>query len=165
MQKYLKLLDQYIEEVPTAILMALMSIIIVVQVFMRYVMQSSLSWSEELARYLFIYIIYLGVSQAVKEDRHIRVEAFISIFPNKVQKVIKIISDILFLVFTIIVIVKGYEIINKMIVSGQHSPALGIPMTIVYAAPFIGYSLIFFRMTANIINKIKNFNCSDECIE
>ena len=60
MKKILKFLNDYLEETICIILMSVMTIIIFIQVIMRYVMHNSLSWSEELARYCFIWLIYIG---------------------------------------------------------------------------------------------------------
>ena len=54
MKKILKFLNDYLEETICIILMSIMTIIIFIQVIMRYVMHNSLSWSEELARYCFV---------------------------------------------------------------------------------------------------------------
>ena len=54
----LKKIDEHLEDILLVTLLSLMSLIIFVQVIMRYLMRNSLSWSEELARYLFIWSIY-----------------------------------------------------------------------------------------------------------
>ena len=68
--KVIRWIDNNIERVLCVTLLALMSIIIVVQVFFRYVLQNSLQWSEEIARYMFIWLIYIGISYGVKTDKH-----------------------------------------------------------------------------------------------
>ena len=65
----LKKIDEHLEDILLVTLLSLMSLIIFVQVIMRYLMRNSLSWSEELARYLFIWSIYLAVSYAAKERK------------------------------------------------------------------------------------------------
>ncbi len=60
----LKKLDDHFEEALIVLLMAAMTVLIVVQIFMRYVVQESLTWSEELARYIFVWATYLGVPTA-----------------------------------------------------------------------------------------------------
>ena len=79
--KVLKFLDEHMEKILCVIFLALMSIIIVLQVFFRYVLNNSLSWSEELARYLFIWMIYIGISLGVKMDKHICVDAVYTFMP------------------------------------------------------------------------------------
>ena len=59
--KVMKWFDEYAEISVCVVLMSTMTVLLAVQVFMRYVMGASLSWSEEIARYLFIWLIYLGI--------------------------------------------------------------------------------------------------------
>ena len=84
--KVLKFLDENLEKMLCVIFLALMSIIIVLQVFFRYVLNNSLSWSEELARYLFIWMIYIGISYGVKLDKHICVDAVYTFMPKSIKR-------------------------------------------------------------------------------
>lgn len=70
--KFLKLIDEYLEMSICVALISVIAVVLGLQVFMRYVMQNSLSWSEELARYLFIWLIYIGISYGAKIMRHIK---------------------------------------------------------------------------------------------
>ncbi len=84
--KALRFLDENIEKMLCVIALALMSAVIVAQVFCRYVLNSSLSWSEELARYLFIWMIYIGISYGVKLDKHICVDAVYTFAPKSIKR-------------------------------------------------------------------------------
>ena len=57
--------------------LSLMTFVIILQVFYRYVLGSSLSWSEESARFLFIWVVMLGASMGVKEGFHVAVTLFV----------------------------------------------------------------------------------------
>ena len=81
--RFLKLLDQYFEEVIVIILLGTMTFLVGLQVIMRYVMQDSLSWSEELARYVFIWMVNIGISYGVKKNRHISIDFLNTILPEK----------------------------------------------------------------------------------
>ena len=81
MHKALRFLDNNLEKIICVTCLALMSVIIVAQVFFRYVLKNSISWSEEIARYLFIWLIYIGISYGVKMDRHISVDAVCAMLP------------------------------------------------------------------------------------
>ena len=135
--------------------LALMSILIVLQVFFRYVLNNSLSWSEELARYLFIWMIYIGISYGVKMDKHICVDAVYSFMPKGVKKWYAIVAYILFLVFAIAVVYFGILVVGMQISSGQVSPAMGIPMQYIYAAPVVGMVLTAFRLIQKVIEALK----------
>ena len=62
-------------ELVIALLAAVTVAVTLLQVVFRYVLGSSLSWSEELARYLFIWVIFLGVASAARRGQHMAVEA------------------------------------------------------------------------------------------
>jgi TRAP-type mannitol/chloroaromatic compound transport system permease small subunit len=66
-------------------MVAIMTVIIILQVFMRYLFLYSLSWSEEVARYLMIWVSFLGASLALKYGFHIGVEFVINRVPEKMR--------------------------------------------------------------------------------
>ena len=65
MRKILSLIEEKLEEYFLVISMIAMVVIIFLQVVMRYVFNNSLTWSEEIARYIFLWQIWIGVSYAV----------------------------------------------------------------------------------------------------
>lgn len=155
-KRILKFLDDHLEEAILVVLLGSMSIIIGIQVFMRYVMQASLSWSEEIARYLFIWLAYIGISYGVKLNKHIKVEAFIMLLPKSAKKYATLLSDLIFLMFSIIIIFKGIETSSRILKIGQFSPALGIPMGLIYLAAPVGFSLASVRLIQKIVRDIRN---------
>ncbi|MBQ3567612.1 MAG: TRAP transporter small permease, partial [Anaerotignum sp.] len=72
-----------------------MSFIIFIQVIMRYVFANSLTWSEELARYLFVWLVYFSVSFTARRQKHIRIDAAINLYPKKMRPYIEILSEII----------------------------------------------------------------------
>ena len=125
MKKILKFLNDYLEETICIILMSVMTIIIFIQVIMRYVMHNSLSWSEELARYCFIWLIYIGVAYGCKLMKHIKIDAALKLFPEKVRPYITIVGELLVLAFAAYIVVTGVELTYKQWLFGKASPALG----------------------------------------
>lgn len=148
--KVLKFLDENLEKMLCVVFLALMSIIIVLQVFFRYVLNNSLSWSEELARYLFIWMIYIGISYGVKLDKHICVDAVYTFMPKGIKRGYAIVAYILFLIFAVSIIYYGILVVGMQITSGQVSPAMGLPMQYVYAAPVVGMVLTVIRLIQKI---------------
>lgn len=150
----LKWLDENFESIFLIILSAIMVVVIFVQVFMRYVMQNSLSWTEELARYCFIWLIYIGISYGVKKQRHISVDAILLLFKERGKIIFSIIANLLFLTFAIFVVIYGYDISSKLLAWGQKSPANQIPMGIVYLAAPVGMGLTAIRIIQNLIAQV-----------
>ena len=158
----LKKIWDNLEEFIIVPLIFAMSIIIFIQVIMRYVFQNSLTWSEELARYLFVWLVYFSVSFTARRQKHIRIDAAINLYPKKLRPYIDILSEIIVLAFSIFIAVTGVTVFQKIAWSGQMSPAIGIPMQIVYAAPMVGMALTEIRQVQCIIGKIKNLKNNTE---
>ncbi|MBU3182268.1 TRAP transporter small permease [Clostridium psychrophilum] len=131
-----------------------MTILVFVQVIMRYVMGNSLVWSEELARYLFIWLIYIGISYGAKIMKHIKIDASLKLFPLKIRPVTVIVGDTLFLVFSLFITFSAFLVVQKEITLGQTSPAMQLPMWIIYAAPMIGFALTSIRQVQTIIYRV-----------
>ena len=160
--KIFKLLDEYFEIAIGCVLISLMTIIIFIQVVMRYVFQNSLVWSEELARYIFIWLIYLGLSYGAKMMKHIKIDAALSLFPKMARPYVVILGDILFLAFALFIIATSLEIVQKQLILGQTSPALQVPMWTVYAAPLVGFTLTAIRQIQTIRFRVSTLHEGDE---
>ena len=78
MKKVLHWIDEYLEEVLLVAALAAMAVIMGIQVFSRYVLSASLSWSEELTRYIFIWAGFLSVSYCTKKCISIKIEQFVA---------------------------------------------------------------------------------------
>ncbi|MDO5666671.1 MAG: TRAP transporter small permease [Alcaligenaceae bacterium] len=151
----LKFLDKHLEESILVLLLSLMSILIGVQVFMRYVLNDSLTWSEELARYCFIWATYIGVAYGVRENAHIYVEAVTNRLPELYQRYAAILSHIIFIFFAVLVMKEGYALSMKVFKFGQTSSSLSIPMGYIYLAPTVGFALVVLRLIQKIVQEFR----------
>ena len=138
---------------------ALIGMVIVVglQVFFRFVIKGSLPWSEELARYLMVWAVFIGASLGAREGAHIGVEAFVNALPEPMRKMAAFLSGLISIVFCIIVAVLSIKAVGVIIASGQKSPAMEIPMYWAYLAIPVGVipmALSFLQATWDKINSI-----------
>lgn len=147
--KILRLLDKYIEEIILVFLLSATSLLTFAQVIMRYIVKSPLSWSEEISRYMFIWMIYIGVSYGVKRSAHIKVDFLMNLFPRPIKKIILVLSDLIFMTFSLFIVASGLGVATKILKLGQKSPALGIQMGYIYFATVIGFGLTFIRLAQN----------------
>lgn len=83
MKKVLKWLDENLEEFLMVISLILMTIIMGIQIISRYVLGASLSWTEELTRYLFVWSGFLSVSYCTRKCISIKIEQFVAMFPQE----------------------------------------------------------------------------------
>ena len=135
-----------LEEFLASICLGLMVLIIGMQVFNRYVLGSSLVWSEELGRYLFIWAIYIGSAYATKEDRHLSVTFAQTLAPHWLKKPIAAAADFVTLVFCGFCIVWGVQMLFFLNRTGQETPAMEIAMYWVYLALPVGMLFTALRV-------------------
>lgn len=131
-------------------------IVIFVQVIARYVFNSSLSWSEEFSRYLFIWQTWLGASVALRDDKHIRLEMFDKKFGPNGKNIMMIISDIIWLAFDIFLIINGTQLVSKQFARGTRSAGIGIPLGFVYASLPVSSLVIAFRLLSEIVTTLNS---------
>ncbi|PFG03351.1 TRAP transporter small permease [Bacillus sp. es.034] len=158
MLSFVKLMDHVNKAVLIFIglLTGVMAAVIITQVFSRFVLSTSLSWSEELARYLSIYAVFLGAAVALRKQGLISVEVLHEFIPAELTKWLKIIVNIICIIFSIILIVEGIEMMDRVQI--QSSPAMQIPMSIPYASIPIGSLLMALNGLVVIIELIKGVN-------
>ena len=157
--KVLKWLNDNLEKYCCVVLMSVMTLIIFIQVVARYVFQNSLSWSEELARYLFIWLVYLGISYGCLMRKHIKIDAALGLFPKKARKYVVIIGDLFFLAFAVYVAYTGlFYSLNQTRVSS----AMGVPFKYVYISIFFGFGLAVIRQIQTIIYRVRCIKNGEE---
>jgi TRAP-type C4-dicarboxylate transport system permease small subunit len=110
----------------------IMTIMIFLQVVFRYLLKAPLSFSEELARYMFIWSVAMGAALALRKGKHIGVEAFVQWLPVRFRDQVKIAGSLLNLLFFGLLIWYGFVMVGATM--DQLSPALLLPMGYVYLA-------------------------------
>ncbi|MFW5886051.1 MAG: TRAP transporter small permease [Halanaerobium sp.] len=133
----------------------LMFVIVSTNVFSRFVLNSSLGWADELSRFIFIWISFLGAVMAYASDDHVGLNFVIAKIPSaRVQNIISIISDILIMSVLAIITYYGYIVSAS---ATNVSPALYIPMTLVYSIVPVSGLLMMIINLSKIIKHIKLF--------
>ncbi len=122
--------------------------LIFIQVVSRYVFHNSLTFSEELARYLFVWTVFLGIPVVQRMGGHMTVGVITERISGKWLKVLRIIANLLFLTFMFIILQNGLLLSQKM--AFQRSPAMQMSMSYVYYSIPVG-------AIASILITIENF--------
>lgn len=148
--KLINKLDDKFEEYILVTSLAFNVGLIFIQVAMRYIFSSSLSWSEELARYIFIWQTWLGTSLAVKYDKHIRVDVLKNFLSFSKQKKLDNIIRIIWIIFIAYLAYQGFKLTSMQFARNQLSPALEIPLGFAYASMPIGCCFMIFRLIQKI---------------
>ena len=114
--------------------------LIFAQVICRFVLNSSLTWSEELARYLFAELVFLGSGICVLEKKHASVDVIPNLLPASIRRYYLAVLDLLVIVSGVLLTIYGYRFALTAV--GQTSPALRIPFQYVYAGIVIGSAVL-----------------------
>ena len=127
------------------------------QVIMRVVVNNSLSWSEELVRYVYIWLCWVGVSLAERRNEHIQLTFITDRFPQKTQKVIGICVSLILIVLSCWLIYQGVMLVDTLRDAGSTSIALKIPMHLVYLSMPVGMLLFGVRVVAKLVHQLRDF--------
>ena len=145
-QFILKFLDEF-ENYFAQILLAFFVVLLFIQVVLRMTIGETLSWSEELSRFAFVWFVFLGASHGARVGAHSRVSVQFKTLPSKIRDVILAFADLLWIIFNLIIVYKGTMNVIGMIEFPYKSPTLGWSMAYIYAIiPFC-----FLTMTVRVI--------------
>jgi TRAP-type C4-dicarboxylate transport system permease small subunit len=131
---------------------AAISVIIFFQVVFRFFIKIPLPWSEELSRYLMIWIGMLGASIALQEGRHIGVDILIERTRGRIRQVLRIAAMLGVLWFLGLVIREGVSLAWAN--HAQLSPAMMIPMLLPYAAIPVGGAFMLIQSVCGLLQLI-----------
>lgn len=132
-----------------ALLFGVMAVIIIFQVFSRFFLGLPLAWSEELARLIMAYSVFLGAALALRQSRLIAVEFLAEKLSVSKRKILTLVIQIIAIFFFIILFVQGIEMLGQ--VHTQLSSALRLPMSVFYASIPIGSVLLTMSSIAVIL--------------
>ena len=128
-----------------------MTAVLVLQVFCRYALDASLSWSEELSRYLMIWTAMLGAAAVLDETDFVSFRWIVNLLGPAQQRAVRVLTILSSIAFLCIMVYVGTKLaIHNM---KQLSPALYMPIGWVYAALPAGCLLIAVRLAAELFNR------------
>jgi TRAP-type C4-dicarboxylate transport system permease small subunit len=135
---------------------ALMTILVVAQVVLRYVFNDPLDWSEEMARIVFIYLAFIGIGAAYGRRRHMSIDALVTLLPARLKRavefaVVGIASA--FLAAVILLTVRSMAELQRMEIT---TPALDYPMAFVYLVIPLGLSALIAQMWIDLFKERKS---------
>ena len=123
------------------------------QVFTRYVLNAPLSWTEELARILFIWITFIGAAVIAKRSGHISIDFVANLLPPGARRWVLVAAHAASVAILLLLGVKGVELLRITGISA--SPALGIPWAYVYAAFPVGMFLMAARYAGALVRLLR----------
>lgn len=135
---------RYPLEAFTCLLLIGMVVVVLLQIVYRYVLAAPLSWSEEISRYLLVWVSFFGAAVAVKHRGHFGLGLSDLILPSALRVPVSLLIDLVILAFVVLVLI-GQGAKFLAVGKGQGSPMLNMPMIYVYLAiPTSGLAMAYY---------------------
>lgn len=157
----LRFLDKKFELVLLGAMLAVFTVLMFLNVLLRYFFGSQIIWGDEVCRYCLVASTFLSIPIWIRRRSGIRVDAVISYLPKSIQKVMDILVYVLLLVFFLFLFVSGLSVYQNMAESGQVSAALRMPTKYLYAVVEFGFLLSAFRTVQVLVEQIRGFHKAD----
>jgi len=148
--------DKYLSRVANivlSILVGLMVLAVLLQVFYRYVLLSPLSWSEELARFTFVWITFLGGAMALGKHLHFGIDYMVNKFPPKFKELLEVMTMGLILVFVVVLFFKGVAVAGAA--RDFKSAGLGMRMDLVYGVIPLSSLIMAYYTISDIMTAVR----------
>ena len=160
--KVLKFLNERLEEIFLVILMIAATLLVAAQVVTRFILKVPLPWSEEIARYMFLWLTWVGAAYATKERKHVRIDIIYEKLPEAGKKVCTVISTVIWIIFLGIMVYLSFRLTRSVASGGQIAVGSGIPMWIPYASIPVGMGLMLFRLIQCSVKDIRQAKAAKE---
>lgn len=157
MKVYSKALDgiQFVCKWLMIVAMFFFSLIIIVSVFCRYVLQNSLTWAEQVSRFLFVWVIMMGIPIIYREKVATNLDLVTEHFPPTVQKLVAILMDLLVGGFAAFY---GYAGLRYTLKAGVNIfQGLNIPAGYIYASEVICGAFLLLCAIESVLTRIVHF--------
>lgn len=135
------------------VLLTLITILMFIEVFTRYVFSFPLTWSDEVVAIAFTWLCFLSAAIAVKHRGHIAVEFLLKLFPARVQRGITLATGGLVLAFLALLVVTGFKIMA--LVHHQTSASMEMPLSLTYASLPVSAALMLFYEIRHLAASLK----------
>lgn len=158
-----------LEESIIAIILATMTLLVFIEVVLRFGFGTGFMWAEELTLHLSAWMVLFGVSYGIKVGSHIGVDALVKIMPSPVRRVISTIAVLACLTYCGLFMQGAWVYLSKIQMIGIEMEDLPIPKWIAHSILFIGMILMAIRLLILLVNiitgKADGFKLADEAKE
>lgn len=158
---FLHFLDNF-ENYFSQILLSFFICLLFVQIMLRMVLGITLSWSEELSRFAFVWFVFLGASHAARLFAHNRVVIQFRWAPKRAVYYIEAVADVVWIGFNLVIVWKSIGLIRSMMEFTYYSPTLNWSMAYVYMIFPISFILMTIRIIqVNYLKLVKGVDFKD----
>lgn len=158
-----------LEEGIISLLLAAMTLLVFVEVVMRFAFGIGIHWAQELTLLLSGWMVLFGVSYGIKVGSHIGVDALVKLFPEHVQRVVSIFAIVLCLIYSGLFLVGSWLYLEKLMLVGIELEDIPVPKWAANSIIFIGMLLLAVRLMEQLRAVVRGeavgFKLKDEAKE
>ena len=154
MQRFLSILNKNAERWALLFFYVLLVSTMFVEVIRREVFAYSSIWGEEVVRYSFIYLAWIGAASAVRERAHIRIDVLMHYLSARAKAMVYIFGDLVMLAVAVIALYWSFETVTVSWKFGSVSHGLRVSMVWFLAAVPVGFTLMCFRLIQSLLRDI-----------
>lgn len=148
------------EDYVSLVIFWVLAVVVFAQFFSRYVLNDSIAWTEEIARYLLVAVAFAGAPIAVRKNTHIHVEFFYRFINRGTGRFLSVFVDIIRIVFFAYGSWISFKILTIM--HHQYMVSLRLPMSYLYAIVFAGFALMTVRAIQVFLrHQRQGYSCLD----
>lgn len=140
-----------LEEILGAMLLTGVCLLVGFNVLSRYLLRHPSAWAEELCTYLFVWMVFVGASLALKKREHFAVDCFVEHLPARLKWAVGLLADVLVLVLCLLVF--AYGIMSMLRAVPVVTPALELSRAVPYAAVPFGGLLMSLRSAEHLAER------------
>ncbi|MGO3706156.1 TRAP transporter small permease [Microbacterium gubbeenense] len=151
--RFLGVLSAIEKALSCALLMALL-ISVMLQVTSRYVFHSPIAWTDEVSRFLLVWLTFIAAAYVMSERLHVTVDLVLAKLGVGAIAVVDTIATVIVVIGSGVLMVAGFTLLSDT--AGVVAPATQLPMPVVYAAGSVGFGLIALHGIGTIINNVRD---------
>lgn len=153
----LKTLDRNAERWALLVFYTMLVATMAIEVIRRELFAYSSIWGEEIVRYAFIYLAWIGAASAVKERAHIRIDVIFAYVGPRAKAALYAFGDLVMLVIALLAVYWSFETVAVSWKFGSVSHGLRVSMVWFLMAVPIGFSLMIFRLLQSLVRDVRDF--------
>lgn len=158
-------IDRNLERWALLVLYTMLVATMGIEVVRREVFAYSSIWGEEIVRYSFIYLAWIGAASAVKERAHIRIDVLYHMVPPRVKAALYILGDLVMLVVALFAVYWSFETVAVSWKFGSVSHGLRVSMVWFLMAVPLGFALMIYRLVQSILRDARDFRAGTPVYE
>ena len=142
-----------LEEYLLVAIIALITLLVLVSFVLQFVAKDQVAGMNQLSFYAYTWLVFLGVAVAIKNNSHMRIDIIYAQYPEGVKKAISLFIEALMAIFCVVLAFLSVRRAIQVVRAGELNAAIGIPVSVLYLAPAVGFVLSVVRYIERLIKK------------